>query len=415
MHRRWSHLWLIGVLGIVVASAIIWVKTRPPEFGPVPEFQAVSGEPSAADIAAYLRQVQAGTDAYRARREAEAVQAFEAATVLQPSEPIPYRYLAELHWRAGRSEQAMQAVRALASAMPEAYFLDQVGRGYEEAGLRGLAMQVYGEAIRLDGQFPGARYNLGRMYLEAGHLEEGIAEMQAVIHLHPDFPQAHQALGMAYTERGRWDDAIAHLQRTLALAPDLTVVRNHLGRIYMAQGRLQEAIQTFRALVERAPEVAEARHNLAVAYARQGLQEPAVEQFGEALRLRPDLHAARLDLASLLIEQGRTPEAISTLEAAFAGTAPQFGAGAPPELVEVRYRLGVAYAVAGRRQEAVQELEGVLQAQPTHAAAHASLGRLYYQLRQFTPAWRHARRAESLGLPVADLLAALRKVAVEPQ
>jgi tetratricopeptide (TPR) repeat protein len=253
------------------------------------------------------------------------------------------------------------------------------------------------------------------MYLEAADLEAGIAEMQAVIQLHPDFPEAHQALGMAYTEQGRLDDAIAHLQHALALAPDLAVVRNHLGRMYMAQGRLQEAIQTFRALVERAPEVAEARHNLAVAYARQGLQEPAIEQFTAALGLRPDFHAARIDLATLLLENGRLLDAIATLEAAFASTPPTLGRGDASDLVEVRYRLGIAYAMAGRQQEAVQELEAVLQAQPTYAAAHASLGRLYYQLRQFAPAWQHARRAESLGLPVAELLAALRRVAAEPQ
>jgi tetratricopeptide (TPR) repeat protein len=415
MRRWWYHRWIIAVLGIAVGSAFIWVKTRPQESALVPGLEAVPPEPSAARVADYLTQVHAGTAAYRAQRHAEAVRAFETAATLQSSEPLPYRYLAELHWRAGKPEQALHAVRSLASVMPDAYFLDQVGRTYEEADLRGLAMEVYRETVRLDGQFPSARYNLGRMYLETANLGAGIAEMQAVLQLHPDFPEAHQALGMAYTEQGRLDDAIVHLRRALALAPDLTVVRNHLGRMYLAQGRLQEAIQTFRALVERAPDVAEARHNLAVAYARQGLQEAAIEQFTAALGLRPDLHAARIDLATLLLENGRLPDAIATLEAAFATTARQLGPDAALDLVEVRYRLGVAYAMTGRRQEAVQELEAVLQAEPTHAAAHASLGRLYYQLRQFAPAWRHARRAESLGLPVAELLAALRRVAVEPQ
>ncbi len=415
MRRRWFYPWIIAALGIVVGAVVIWVKTRPQESALVPGLQAIPAEPGAATVGDYLTQVQAGTSAYRSQRDAEAVKAFEMATTLQPSEHLPYRYLAELHWRAGRQGQAMHAVRSLASVMPDAYFLDQVGRTYEEAGLRGLAIEAYREAVRVDGQFPSARYNLGRMYLETANLREGIAEMQAAIHLHPDFPEAHQALGMAYTEQGRVDDAIAHLQRALAVAPDLAVVRNHLGRLYMAQGRLEEAIQTFRALVERAPQLAEARHNLAVAYARQRLQEPAIEQFTAALGLRPDLHAARVDLATLLLENGRLPDAIATLEAAFTTAPRTAGRGDPPDLVEVRYRLGIAYAMAGRRQDAVHELEAVLQAQPTHATAHASLGRLYYQLRQFAPAWKHARQAESLGLPVPELLAALRRVAAEPQ
>jgi tetratricopeptide (TPR) repeat protein len=410
--RDWcGKLWIFVGVGL----ALMWAMTGRHESGLATGSQALVGEPNAALIDNYLAQIRTGITAYRTQRFEEATQAFETATTLQPSEPLAYRYLAELHWRAGRPEEAQQVVRSLAGVVRDAYALDQVGRTYEEAELTGLATQVYREAIRLEPQFPGAHYNLGRVYLEAGDLERGVAEMQATLRLHPDFPEAHQALGMAYTEQGRFDDAIGHLQRTLALAPDLTVVRNHLGRIYLAQGRLEEAIQTFRTLVNSAPDLAEVRHNLAVAYARQGLREQAIDQFGEALRLQPDFHAARLDLAAVLLEMGRLPDAIDTLKAGLAAATGGTGQRAQRDLIEVRYRLGVAYAMAGRRQEAVQEFETVIQAQSTHAAAHAQLGRLYYQLRQFAQAWRHARQAESLGLPVSELLAALRQVSVEPQ
>jgi hypothetical protein len=46
---------------------------------------------------------------------------------------------------------------------------------------------------------------------------------------------------------------------------------------------------------------------------------------------------------------------------------------------------------------------------------HYRLGIAYLQTRQFAHAWRHARQAEALGAPVAELIAALRLVAVEPQ
>ena len=49
------------------------------------------------------------------------------------------------------------------------------------------------------------------------------------------------------------------------------------------------------------------------------------------------------------------------------------------------------------------------------AEVHYRLGIAYLQTRQFAQAWRHARQAEALGAPVADLIAALRRVAVEPQ
>jgi protein O-GlcNAc transferase len=414
MRRCWHYPWTIAALGIAVGSAFMWFITRPPTSALATASPASPSEPNAALMDTYLTHIRTGLAAYRDHRFDAATQAFEAAAALQPSEALAYRYLAELHWRAGKPKPAQQAVRSLADAMRDAYALDQVGRSYEEAGLTGLAIRVYQEAIGVDPAFPGVRYNLGRLYLEAGDLDHGITEMQATVRLHPDFPEAHQALGMAYTEQRRFDDAIVHLQRALALAPDLTVVRNHLGRIFLAQGRLEAAVQTFRVLVERAPDVAEGRHNLAVAYARQGLQDLAIAQFHEALLLQPDFHAARLDLATLLLEMGRIPDAIATLKAAPSAASAPLETDDQSDLAEIRFRLGVAYAMAGQGQEAIEELEAVLRAQPAHAAAHASLSRLYYQTRQFDRAWRHARRAESLGLPVAELLAALRRVSVEP-
>lgn len=412
--RRPYVLWGVLAVGAAAGVLLILVLTRPREQASTIGPQPLPGAPSAAIRDDFLAQIHAGIAAYHAKHSAEAIQAFEAASKLQPSEPLPYRYLAELYWREGRHEQARQAVRSVAVAMPDAYALDQVGTAYGEAGLSGLAIQFYLEAVRLDPQFPGARYNLGRTYLEAGDLEPGIAEVQEALRLHPDFPEAHQALGLAYTEQGRLAEALMHLQRALMLHPDLMVVRNHLGRLYMMQGRLDEAIQTFRFLVERAPNVVEARHNLAVAYARTGLQELAIDQFKEVLRRRPDFHAARLDLATLLLEMRRPQAAIAILQEAPTATFQSEAQSNQRDLIEVRYRLGIAYRMAGQPGEAIQELEAVLQMQPAHVGAHANLGHLYYQTHQFDRAWRHARWAESLGLPMADLLAALRRVSVEP-
>jgi len=337
--------------------------------------------PEAATSKTYLAHAHTGIVAYGAERYTEAVQAFEAAQLLQPSEPLPYRYLADLYWRQERPDQAAHIARALAEVMPNAYFLERLGSGYEESGLLGLAMLLYREAARVDPQFPSARYNLGRLLLKQGQVEQGMAEVQEALRLYPEFAEAHEVLGLAYTEQGRLHEAVAHLQQALVFQPELATARNHLGRLYRAQGRLDEAIQTFRDLVTRHPDVAEARHNLAVAYAHKGLQQLAIEQFTEAVRLRPDLHAARLDLATLLLEMQRPHAARETLQPlldAISQGAEDSGRIAP---AEVHYRLSIAYL----------------------------------QTRQFAQAWLHARQAEALGAPVTDLIATLRRVAAEPK
>src|SRR5439155_12186166 len=68
--------------------------------GPVPPLAAAPAPaaelPEATTSRTYLAHTQAGIAAYRAERYAEAAQAFEAARSVQPSEPLPYRYLADL-------------------------------------------------------------------------------------------------------------------------------------------------------------------------------------------------------------------------------------------------------------------------------------------------------------------------------
>jgi tetratricopeptide (TPR) repeat protein len=311
----------------------------------------------------------------------EAAQAFEAARLLQPSEPLPYRYLADLYWRQGKSAQVAQIVRALAEVMSDAYFLDRLGSSYEESGLAGLALLLHREAVRVDPTFPSARYNLGRLLLKQGQREPGMAEVQEALRLYPDFAEAHEVLGLAYTEQGRLQEAVAHLQQALTFHPELTTARNHLGRLYRAQGRLDDAIQTFRDLVARQPDLAEAHHNLAVSYAQKGLRELAVEQFTEAVRLRSDLHAARLDLATVLLEMQRPRAALDALQPLLTAMSQHAEDSSDIAPAEVHYRLGIAYL----------------------------------QTRQFAQAWQHARQAEALGAPVAELLAALRRVAAEPR
>jgi tetratricopeptide (TPR) repeat protein len=349
---------------------------------PVPAVALVPAAlPEVTTSTTYLAHTQAGIAAYRAEHYAEAALAFEAARSLQPSEPLPYRYLADLYWRQGKPDQTTHVVRALAEVMPDAYFLERLGSGYEESGLLGLAILLYREAARVDPAFPSTRYNLGRLLLKQGHGEQGMAEVQEALRLYPEFAEAHEVLGLAYTEQGRLEKAVSHLQQALGLHPELVTAQSHLGRLYRAQGRLDEAIQTFHDLVARHPDIAEARHNLAVAYAYKGLRDLAIVQFTEALRLRSDLHAARFDLAALLLEMQRPHAAIDALQPLLDAVSKDTEDSSRIAPAEVHYRLSIAYL----------------------------------QTRQFAHAWRHARQAEALGAPVTELIPALRRVSVEPQ
>jgi tetratricopeptide (TPR) repeat protein len=371
--------------------------------------------PTASTSNEFLALTHTGIEAYHAGQYAEAVRAFEAARKVQPTDPLSYRYLADLYWRLGQPKQVREIVQNLATVVPDVYFFDRLGGGFEEAGQAEVARLAYQEAIRLDPQFPSAHYNLGRLWLQQGELKRGMAEVKRALQLYPDFAQAHETLGMAYTEQGQLDKATAHLERALAIQPESATARNHLARIYLAQGQLDRAIGHFQELVRYHPELAEARHNLAVAYARQGRRDEALEQFRAAVRLQPDFHAARVDMAGVLLEAHRPLEAIAALQTVLATAAQDSDTGSAVDFTAVRFRLGIAYLMAEQVDEAMTLFRTVVQEQPAHAGAHSYLGRLYYARGQFERAWHHARQAEALGAPVADLITALQRVSVEPR
>lgn len=362
----------------------------------------------------YLVQVHEGINAYRAKRYAEAAQAFEVALPWRPDEPVPYRYLAELYWRQGARDKAVKIVRRLAEIQPDAYYLDRQGSGYEDSGLLGLAHYLYLEAVRIDPTFPNAHFNLGRTYLEQKQLQAGIKEVREALRLYPEFAEAHETLGLAYIEQEQWPEAILHLNRAVDLNPALATAQNYLGRLYLAQARYDLAIATFQALIQQYPNAIEAHHNLAITYARKDDQEQAIKQFQSIINRRPDFHVARLDLAAFALEIGRPHIAIEALTPLLSRSGSDPERAMNVDWTEVRYRIGLARLMAGEDMQAVADLQAVLQAKPDHAQAHRYLGSLYYQQKQYDRAWHHTRRAQSLGEPVTELLTALRRVAPSP-
>ena len=83
------------------------------------------------------------------------------------------------------------------------------------------------------------------------------------------------------------------------------------------------------------PDFAEAYHNLALSRSRQGHDEEAIEDLQEALSRNPGLEMAWMDLAKLLRK-------------------------------------------LKRYEEAIQALEGLIEANPTSMAAHLQAFEIYY-------------------------------------
>jgi tetratricopeptide (TPR) repeat protein len=146
----------------------------------------------------------------------------------------------------------------------------------------------------------------------------------------------------------------------------------------LARGQHGSAFPFLRTAVREHPDFVPATVYLAAAAAAQGQDQQAVGAWNTALLMEspgsPLVHAA---LADAHLRLGQPREALDVLEPAVATW---------PEDATLRRRLGLAYALAGRSDEALPVLESHLQASPDdNDALFAMLRLLYEPLRTGAP------------------------------
>lgn len=162
-------------------------------------------------------------------------------------------------------------------------------------------------------------------------------EFQTAIKLKPAYAPAHQWYSSYLVAVERFDEAIAEAKRTEELEPLSFVASSHLGWIYYLSGKNDEAIEQCRKILELDPSSFPARRYLGLAYEAKGMHAEAIAEFQTGVKL----------------------------------------SGSPLMLA----LLGHAYAVAGKKAEALQVLKDLEQLQEqryvspyTVAAIHAGLG-----------------------------------------
>jgi serine/threonine protein kinase/tetratricopeptide (TPR) repeat protein len=140
-------------------------------------------------------------------------------------------------------------------------------------------------------------------------------EFKRAIELNPHYAVAHHWYGsVLLSAQGRFDEALASEMRALELEPMSLVVNSNLGFICYMAGRFEEAIEHLRRTLEMDDDFIYARFHLGMCHAHSGDYDKAIAEL------------------SLAIEQ----------------------AGGRGALIQAA--LGYAYAVAGKRDEALQVL-----------------------------------------------------------
>ena len=214
------------------------------------------------------------------------------------------------------------------------------------------------------------------------------------------------AEGNALWARGEYEAAIASFETALELDPDNTLILNNLGTAWIQAERPDRAVAVLRRAVELDPSYSRAYLNLGTALYAAGDLEASLAALRKVVELRPDNLDARYNEAAVLAELRRYAQAKQSLERSLQvapgdprlteflqqveqqirvtgpGTAAAASgpcAGMASDVLRARraaelFREGETAAAGRSWSEAIEAYLGVLDCDPTSAAAANRLG-----------------------------------------
>jgi tetratricopeptide (TPR) repeat protein len=310
----------------------------------------------------HVAHINLGVELLGEDRLSEAAAHLQTALRLAPRSALAHGLLADVRTRQERPEDALPhyraALRLARHERDEARWLAAWANALLAMEKLGEAEAKYRGALRLEPELASLHANLGLTLLRRGKLEQAIASLQEGVRLDPEQAEAHGNLGLALAEDGEPERAIDHYRRALALRPNLARVHANLGRALLDGGDVDAALAHLAEAIRLEPEQAGHRANQASALQQLGREAEAIDAYRAALRLGERAPAFLNNLAWLLAtgehagEQGAEEAVRLAREAAVATGFRNAG---------VLDTLAVAYAAAGRMQEAVRTAEAALE------------------------------------------------------
>lgn len=178
------------------------------------------------------------------------------------------------------------------------------------------AESAFRQALQRDSNIGLARNYLGNIFLEQNRLDLAVQEYGEAIRLIPNFGEAYYNLGLALHRQGQKEAAITAYRQALAANPKMAAAQYNLGLALYEQEQRQEAIAAYQQAINLDGNNANAYFNLAIALQQEGQVEQAIAAYRQTVKLNPEKTAAYNNLGALLVLQDQPAEAIKVYQQA---------------------------------------------------------------------------------------------------
>lgn len=143
------------------------------------------------------------------------------------------------------------------------------------------------------------------------------------------------------------------------------------------EGKYKESIDAFSSVLETEPDNADVYNNMGVAYSCVGDFEHSEKAYVRAIELDPELAQAYINLSDLYYKSGDLSSAVGTL---------QRGSYELQDNLTIAHLLARVYIEDQRWDDAIVELERVLDGEPENYDAYYDLGHIYFELGDYETA-----------------------------
>ena len=323
---------------------------------------------------------------YELYRYEDALQDFESATKLDPTDPVPLLGIARVLVRQGHYDKAAAIVdqaAALGPGHPDVWYVR--GELFKIHNDRSAAVQSFSRAIELvPSHFP-ARIARASVLLQLGRSAEAVEDLQYVRKFDRLDSQAAYFMALALAREGdirgardALDEADLIIRNTepgfiRSHAPTMLVA----GMVSYARGKFDEAQVYLRDYVGLVPNHVGAMRLLSSILLKKKEPKQAKELLERVLKLEPDNWRAHALMGAALMQLNQVSEATEQLERA---------AELNPEGTTIRTRLAMSKLIGGDSALAIDELHTALERNPKAQRPAALLGFMHLRRGEFQQA-----------------------------
>ena len=248
---------------------------------------------------------------------AGAIQAFEGAVELDPTDVSVYVPLVRLLALKGRQREAIElGEHGTELAREYAPIWAALCMAYDWDGKVPAAIDACRRAIDLDPTYAEGYAFLAEAYADAVRWDDAVEAVQTALELAPNSVDARRNYGYVLEMMGNWSGAVDAYRSALEVHPNLAYIHVALGLNYQALADTSSAIEAFRRAAELDPEWAEPLDRLGWVYRGIEDYEQAQYYLEQAVDLDPEYAPAHGHLAYTFWSRRNYEDAIPSYQRA---------------------------------------------------------------------------------------------------